>query len=47
MKKRTASADDALVLEFGIVAEVHEEPEAIAGGFQVVVKLSAVFIRQF
>src|SRR5262249_15580250 len=39
---RVRSADDALVLELGIVAEVQEQSEAEPGGLQGVVGLGAM-----
>src|ERR1700704_2346878 len=40
------SGDEALVFQFGIVAEVYEQPEFTAGGTEIVQKLRAVLIDQ-
>src|SRR5262249_47085613 len=42
-KQSRASADDALVFEFAVVAEGDQQAQPQTGGFEVVVALGAVF----
>ena len=40
------SLDDSFEFQHGVMAEVDKQSQAFAGGFQVVVDLRAMFVRQ-
>ena len=47
MTREYRLVDNAFIFEFGMLAEIDEQPEAEAGGLEVVVNLSAVLVDSF